>query len=164
MRAEGLLDQFLKDNQPDTFNRRYAQCFPPGTQSLRLGRSSEKIYNFMDVSALESSVGWSCCGRCRILCLYMRGMKHCVTIATARNASRGHCCSLRRWLNLKLAFLLCEIKGSVVVFLRATCFFTLFTCFKLTMTEINIDQSINTNCPEREICVGLRSPPPRWSE
>ncbi|XP_078797586.1 nothepsin isoform X1 [Oryzias latipes] len=48
MRAEGLLDQFLKDNQPDTFNRRYAQCFPPGTQSLRLGRSSEKIYNFMD--------------------------------------------------------------------------------------------------------------------
>ncbi|XP_045896034.1 nothepsin isoform X2 [Micropterus dolomieu] len=30
------------------FNRRYAQCYPPGTPSLRLGRSSEKIYNFLD--------------------------------------------------------------------------------------------------------------------
>ncbi|RVE56595.1 hypothetical protein OJAV_G00222820 [Oryzias javanicus] len=48
LRAEGLLEEFLKENQPDIFNRRYAQCFPPGTPSLRLGRSSEKIYNFMD--------------------------------------------------------------------------------------------------------------------
>ncbi|KAF6738466.1 Cathepsin E-A [Oryzias melastigma] len=48
LRAEGLLEQFLKENQPDIFNRRFAQCFPPGTPSLRLGRSSEKIYNFMD--------------------------------------------------------------------------------------------------------------------
>ncbi|XP_044041331.1 nothepsin [Siniperca chuatsi] len=48
LRVDGLLDEFLKDHRPDMFNRRYAQCFPPGTQSLRLGRSSEKIYNFMD--------------------------------------------------------------------------------------------------------------------
>ncbi|KAM9334907.1 nothepsin [Symphorus nematophorus] len=48
LRAAGLLQEFLKDHRPDTFNRRYAQCFPPGTPSLRLGRSSEKIYNFMD--------------------------------------------------------------------------------------------------------------------
>lgn len=50
LRAQGLLEEFLKENRPDMFNRRYAQCFPPGTPSLRLGRSSEKIYNFMDVS------------------------------------------------------------------------------------------------------------------
>ncbi|XP_071357821.1 nothepsin [Trachinotus anak] len=48
LRAKGLLDEFLKDHRPDMFNRRYTQCFPPGTPSLRLGRSSEKIYNFMD--------------------------------------------------------------------------------------------------------------------
>uniref|UniRef100_UPI0037E7FAA1 nothepsin n=1 Tax=Semicossyphus pulcher TaxID=241346 RepID=UPI0037E7FAA1 len=48
LRANGLLQEFLKDHRPDMFNRRYAQCFPPGTTSLRLGRSSEKIYNFMD--------------------------------------------------------------------------------------------------------------------
>ncbi|PWA14721.1 hypothetical protein CCH79_00019608, partial [Gambusia affinis] len=40
------------------FNRRYAQCFPPGTPSLRLRRSSEKIYNFMDAQYYgEISVG-----------------------------------------------------------------------------------------------------------
>ncbi|XP_054480496.1 nothepsin [Anoplopoma fimbria] len=48
LRANGLLEDFLKDHRPDMFNRRYAQCFPPGTPSLRLGRSSEKIYNFVD--------------------------------------------------------------------------------------------------------------------
>ncbi|XP_073336756.1 nothepsin [Pagrus major] len=48
LRADGLLQDFLRDHRPDMFNRRYAQCFPPGTPSLRLGRSSEKIYNFMD--------------------------------------------------------------------------------------------------------------------
>ncbi|XP_031715066.1 nothepsin [Anarrhichthys ocellatus] len=48
LRAEGVLEDFLKEHRPDMFNRRYAQCFPPGTPSLRLGRSSEKIYNFMD--------------------------------------------------------------------------------------------------------------------
>ncbi|CAK6974530.1 nothepsin [Scomber scombrus] len=48
LRANGLLEDFLKDHRPDMFNRRYAQCFPPGTPSLRLGRSSEKLYNFMD--------------------------------------------------------------------------------------------------------------------
>ncbi|XP_075967673.1 nothepsin [Anarhichas minor] len=48
LRAEGVLEEFLKEHRPDMFNRRYAQCFPPGTPSLRLGRSSEKIYNFMD--------------------------------------------------------------------------------------------------------------------
>ncbi|XP_074554218.1 nothepsin [Halichoeres trimaculatus] len=48
LRASGLLQEFLTDHRPDMFNRRYAQCFPPGTPSLRLGRSSEKIYNFMD--------------------------------------------------------------------------------------------------------------------
>ncbi|XP_070709756.1 nothepsin [Pempheris klunzingeri] len=48
LRAASLLQDFLKDHRPDMFNRRYAQCFPPGTPSLRLGRSSEKIYNYMD--------------------------------------------------------------------------------------------------------------------
>ncbi|XP_029283853.1 cathepsin E-like [Cottoperca gobio] len=48
LRADGLLVEFLKDHRPDMFNRRYVQCFPPGTPSLRLGSSSEKIYNFMD--------------------------------------------------------------------------------------------------------------------
>ncbi|XP_068590098.1 nothepsin [Cebidichthys violaceus] len=48
LRAEGVLEEFLKEHRPDMFNRRYAQCFPAGTPSLRLGRSSEKIYNFMD--------------------------------------------------------------------------------------------------------------------
>ncbi|XP_041833492.1 nothepsin [Melanotaenia boesemani] len=58
LRAEGQLEEFLKDHRPDIFNRRYAQCFPPGTQSLRLGRSSEKIYNFMDAQYFgEISLG-----------------------------------------------------------------------------------------------------------
>ncbi|XP_056280605.1 nothepsin [Pseudoliparis swirei] len=48
LRADGVLQAFLMDHRPDMFNRRYAQCYPPGTPSLRLGRSSEKIYNFMD--------------------------------------------------------------------------------------------------------------------
>lgn len=48
LRAKGHLHDFLRDHRPDLFARRYAQCFPPGTPSLRLGRSSEKIYNFMD--------------------------------------------------------------------------------------------------------------------
>uniref|UniRef100_A0A3B4UNF2 Nothepsin n=1 Tax=Seriola dumerili TaxID=41447 RepID=A0A3B4UNF2_SERDU len=48
LRTEGLLEEFLRDHRPDMFNRRFAQCFPPGTPSLRLGRSSEKLYNFMD--------------------------------------------------------------------------------------------------------------------
>nr|CAA11580.1 cathepsin [Chionodraco hamatus] len=48
LRSEGLLQDFLVENRPDMFSRRYAQCFPAGTPSLRLGRSSEKIYNFMD--------------------------------------------------------------------------------------------------------------------
>ncbi|XP_013884448.1 nothepsin isoform X1 [Austrofundulus limnaeus] len=48
LRAQGLLEDFLKDHRPDMFNRRYAQCFPPGTPSLSLGRSREKLYNFMD--------------------------------------------------------------------------------------------------------------------
>ncbi|XP_008295247.1 nothepsin [Stegastes partitus] len=48
LREAGLLEEFLRDHRPDAFNRRYAQCFPSGTPSLRLGRSSERIYNFMD--------------------------------------------------------------------------------------------------------------------
>ncbi|KAK5877079.1 hypothetical protein CesoFtcFv8_026362 [Champsocephalus esox] len=48
LRSEGLLQNFLVEHRPDMFGRRYAQCFPVGTPSLRLGRSSEKIYNFMD--------------------------------------------------------------------------------------------------------------------
>lgn len=49
LRADGLLNEFLKDHAPDMINRRYAQCFPSSTPSLRLGRTSERIYNFMDV-------------------------------------------------------------------------------------------------------------------
>ncbi|KAJ0012688.1 hypothetical protein NQD34_017022 [Periophthalmus magnuspinnatus] len=48
LRASGLLEEFLKEQHPDTFSRRYVQCFPPGTPSMQLGRSREKIYNFMD--------------------------------------------------------------------------------------------------------------------
>uniref|UniRef100_A0A3P9CUQ2 Nothepsin n=1 Tax=Maylandia zebra TaxID=106582 RepID=A0A3P9CUQ2_9CICH len=48
LRADGLLNEFLKDHAPDMINRRYAQCFPSSTPSLRLGRTSERIYNFMD--------------------------------------------------------------------------------------------------------------------
>ncbi|XP_038564186.1 nothepsin [Micropterus salmoides] len=48
LRANNQLSEFLKHHRPDMFNRRYAQCYPPGTPSLRLGRSSEKIYNFLD--------------------------------------------------------------------------------------------------------------------
>lgn len=49
LRVNGLLQEFVKEHRPDMFNRRFAQCFPAGTPSLQLGRSSEKIYNFMDV-------------------------------------------------------------------------------------------------------------------
>uniref|UniRef100_A0A3Q3ETH8 Nothepsin n=1 Tax=Labrus bergylta TaxID=56723 RepID=A0A3Q3ETH8_9LABR len=48
LRVDGSLQEFLKDHHPDMLGRRYAQCYPPGTLSLRLGRYSEKIYNFMD--------------------------------------------------------------------------------------------------------------------
>ncbi|KAM4615526.1 nothepsin [Polymixia lowei] len=48
MRAMGLLEEFLRDHRPDMFSRRYAMCFPQGTPSLRLGRSSERLYNYMD--------------------------------------------------------------------------------------------------------------------
>ncbi|KAM8884002.1 nothepsin [Synchiropus picturatus] len=48
LRADGLLEEFLKEHRPDTFKKRYSQCFPPGTPSLRMGQTSEKIYNFMD--------------------------------------------------------------------------------------------------------------------
>ncbi|XP_071370936.1 nothepsin [Centroberyx affinis] len=48
LRADGLLQDFVRDHRPDWFSRRFAQCFPPGTPSLRLGRSGEKLYNFMD--------------------------------------------------------------------------------------------------------------------
>lgn len=49
LRTSGILEEFLKDHHPDMFSRRYVQCFPPGVPSLQLGRSREKIYNFMDV-------------------------------------------------------------------------------------------------------------------
>lgn len=48
LRTSGILEEFLKDHHPDMFSRRYVQCFPPGVPSLQLGRSREKIYNFMD--------------------------------------------------------------------------------------------------------------------
>ncbi|XP_061617345.1 nothepsin [Phyllopteryx taeniolatus] len=48
LRAAGVLRDFLHEHRPDAFSRRYAHCFPAGTPSLRLGRSSEKLYNFMD--------------------------------------------------------------------------------------------------------------------
>lgn len=54
LRASGMLTEFLKDHRPDMFSRRYAQCFPPGTPSLRLGRASEKLYNYVDVRALAA--------------------------------------------------------------------------------------------------------------
>ncbi|KAK7896776.1 hypothetical protein WMY93_022101 [Mugilogobius chulae] len=48
LRGSGLLEEFLKEHHPDTFNQRYVHCFPPGTPTMQLGRSREKIYNFMD--------------------------------------------------------------------------------------------------------------------
>uniref|UniRef100_A0A3Q2XT63 Nothepsin n=1 Tax=Hippocampus comes TaxID=109280 RepID=A0A3Q2XT63_HIPCM len=48
LRADGVLQDFLREHRPDAFGRRYAHCFPVGTPSLRLGRSSQKLYNFMD--------------------------------------------------------------------------------------------------------------------
>nr|XP_046191144.1 LOW QUALITY PROTEIN: cathepsin D-like [Oncorhynchus gorbuscha] len=48
LRASNRLEDFMRDHQPDVFNRRYAQCYPPGIPSLRLGKSSERLYNFMD--------------------------------------------------------------------------------------------------------------------
>uniref|UniRef100_A0A667X1V5 Nothepsin n=1 Tax=Myripristis murdjan TaxID=586833 RepID=A0A667X1V5_9TELE len=48
LRAAGLLHDFLRDGSPDTFGRRYAPCLPPGTP-LQLGRSGERLHNFMDV-------------------------------------------------------------------------------------------------------------------
>nr|XP_057922009.1 nothepsin [Doryrhamphus excisus] len=48
LRASGQLQYFLRDHHPDAFSRRYAHCFPAGTPSLHLQRSSEKLYNFMD--------------------------------------------------------------------------------------------------------------------
>lgn len=51
LRAKGLLSAFLKEHHPDAFHRRYFECFPPSAASLRRGGFSEKLYNFMDVSA-----------------------------------------------------------------------------------------------------------------
>ncbi|XP_061839535.1 nothepsin [Nerophis lumbriciformis] len=48
LRATGQLRDFLREHHTDAYSRRYAHCFPAGTPSLRLGRSSEKLYNFMD--------------------------------------------------------------------------------------------------------------------
>ncbi|XP_077566111.1 nothepsin [Stigmatopora nigra] len=58
LRADGALDDFLRQHRPDAFSRRYAHCYPAGTPSLRLGRSSEKLYNFMDAQYFgEISLG-----------------------------------------------------------------------------------------------------------
>lgn len=58
LRASGLLKEFLEEHHPDTFSRRYVQCFPPGLPSMQLGRSREKIYNFMDAQFFgEISLG-----------------------------------------------------------------------------------------------------------
>lgn len=51
LRAKGLLSSFLKEHHPDTFHRRYFQCFPPKSKSLNSERFTEKLYNFMDVRA-----------------------------------------------------------------------------------------------------------------
>ncbi|XP_049616440.1 nothepsin [Syngnathus scovelli] len=48
LRADGVLRDFLREHHPDAFSRRYAHCYPAGTPSLRLGRTSQKLYNFMD--------------------------------------------------------------------------------------------------------------------
>uniref|UniRef100_A0AAY4EHB2 Peptidase A1 domain-containing protein n=1 Tax=Denticeps clupeoides TaxID=299321 RepID=A0AAY4EHB2_9TELE len=47
LRSTHHLDHFLRDHQSDIFQRTYGQCFPAGA-SLHLGRSAEKLYNFMD--------------------------------------------------------------------------------------------------------------------
>lgn len=48
LRVSGMLEEFLQEHHPDAFSQRYVQCFPPGVPSLQLGRSREKLHNFMD--------------------------------------------------------------------------------------------------------------------
>ncbi|XP_030634119.1 nothepsin [Chanos chanos] len=48
LRVTNQLEDFLRDHQPDTFSRKYVQCYPPGLHSLRLSKAAEKLYNFMD--------------------------------------------------------------------------------------------------------------------
>ncbi|KAL4660252.1 cathepsin D-like isoform X1 [Arapaima gigas] len=48
LRSAELLESFLRDHQPDVFARKYSQCFPPRLHTLRLGWTSEKLYNYMD--------------------------------------------------------------------------------------------------------------------
>uniref|UniRef100_A0A4W4GY72 Renin n=1 Tax=Electrophorus electricus TaxID=8005 RepID=A0A4W4GY72_ELEEL len=48
LRATNQLDNFMMNHQVDIFSRRYSQCYPPTLVSLRLGKASERLYNFMD--------------------------------------------------------------------------------------------------------------------
>lgn len=52
LRTTNQLADFLKDHQMDAFSRRYAQCYPYSLASLKPGKAAERLYNFMDVSAL----------------------------------------------------------------------------------------------------------------
>ncbi|XP_023681644.1 pepsin A-like [Paramormyrops kingsleyae] len=49
LRSARRLEAFMKDHQPDIFSRRFSQCFPPTSlRTLKLGWTSEKLYNYMD--------------------------------------------------------------------------------------------------------------------
>ncbi|XP_064174579.1 nothepsin [Anguilla rostrata] len=47
LRSAQRLEAFLRERQPDVFSRRYSQCLP-SSSAVRLGTSTERLYNFMD--------------------------------------------------------------------------------------------------------------------
>nr|XP_055046638.1 nothepsin [Misgurnus anguillicaudatus] len=59
LRAAEQLQEFMREHEPDFYSRRYAQCFPPARDFLRLpGKSVERLYSFMDAQFFgEISLG-----------------------------------------------------------------------------------------------------------
>lgn len=59
LRAAEQLQEFMREHEPDFYSRRYAQCFPPARDFIRLpGKSVERLYSFMDAQFFgEISLG-----------------------------------------------------------------------------------------------------------
>ncbi|XP_061085073.1 nothepsin [Conger conger] len=47
LRSAQTLEAFLQERRPDAYSRRYSQCLPRSS-AVRLGTSTERLYNFMD--------------------------------------------------------------------------------------------------------------------